>query len=121
MAKSCPTLSSVDILRSVFSAHFLPFRSRWMGPDCRKRSLVLSLSLYLARERGAAISRTMKKSFRSMLHDDNKLGHSCVRRQSAVGALSVRVNLDFFFDCGNGFAPDRRVIANAGQPMDVPL
>src|ERR1700676_829661 len=52
--KSCPTLSSVDILRKVLSAHFLPALSTWIGPGCRKRSLLLSLA-----KQSAAASRSV--------------------------------------------------------------
>src|ERR1019366_8664459 len=43
-----------DILRNVLSTHFWPALSTWMGPACRKRSLLLSLA-----KQSAAASRSV--------------------------------------------------------------
>src|SRR6266446_7019021 len=59
---SCPTLSSGDILRKVLSTHLWPALSTWIGPGCRKRSLLLSL----AKESAAANRRVINSRCRSM-------------------------------------------------------
>src|SRR5271163_2718733 len=114
MAKSCPTLSSVDILRRAFSAHFLPLRSRWMGPGCRKRSLVLSLSLFFARQGGAATSSAIKRKCRSMLHDDNKLGAALGGNRAHFVHESNRAGLDLLLDHRQGLGLDRRIVPDTG-------
>src|ERR1019366_3250001 len=62
IAKSWPTLSSDDILRNVLSTHFWPALSTWMGPGCRKRSLLLSL----AKQSAAASRSAINSRCRSM-------------------------------------------------------
>src|SRR5712691_2631422 len=87
---SCPTFSSGDILRNVLSTHLWPALSMWIGPACRKRSLLLSL----AKQSAAASRSVINRRCRSMpltiaKTDENVLQQLVERRAPRPSKLSI--------------------------------
>src|SRR6266404_8800924 len=86
--KSCPTLSSGDILRKVLSTHLWPALSTWIGPGCTKRSLLLSL----AKQNAAASRRVINSRCRSIQTTITKTEANVLKQLvERRGASSVHV------------------------------
>src|SRR5271169_682834 len=132
MAKSWPTFSSGVILRKVLSAHFWPALSAWMGPGCRKRSLLLSL----AKQSAAASRNAVRRRFRSMQLTITKKRRERPARL-VTGALAVQARVGTaalgcpaehssapalsnlrFYHC-DAVRLNGRVVAKPAQPMHI--
>src|ERR1039458_5183922 len=121
IAKSWPTFSSGDILRKVFSTHFWPALSTWMGPGCRKRSLLLSLAKQSAAASTSVIGSRCRSMQLTIAKTDGSVLQPSQERVMATSQLSNRPRTlsNLPFDVGNAFRLDGGVIAEPGQPMHI--
>src|SRR5580658_3094878 len=115
IAKSWPTFSSGVILRNVLSAHFCPALSAWIGPACRKRSLLLSL----AKQSAVASRNAVRRRFRSMQLTITKMDGIVLQRACGETAALARPLSNLGFDNCHACRLNRRVIAKPGQPLHI--
>src|ERR1700686_2554743 len=108
--KIWPTLSSGDILRNVLSTHFRPALSMWIGPGCRKRSLLLSL----AKQSAAASRIVTSRRCRSMQLTIAKTGGNVLQQLHSCSRLIVHELSNLLLDGCNALRLDVCVIAESG-------
>src|SRR3979411_63616 len=113
--KSWPTFSSGDILRKVLSTHFWPALSTWIGPGCKKRSLLLSL----AKQSAAASRSVINRRCRSMQLTIAKTDGNVLQQLLSCSRVIAHELSDLLFDGCNAFRLDGCVIAESGQPMHI--
>src|SRR5271166_899126 len=129
--KSWPTFSSGDILRNVLAAHFCPALLTWMGPGCRKRSLLLSLPKQSAAASSSVISRRCRSMQMTIARSRNVLKNSvwfsilgstaAHPGFSAIRSDDLRTYSNVPFDDGDAFPLNGRLIAKTRQPMHTCL